>query len=106
MMRTTTVGARKYNRGRIEIIGEILNVATEDVRKTRLMYAANLSFEQVERYLELLVAKGFVEKVVKQDSMTYRTTQAGRTFSESCRSIVQILEGGQFKSVHESYKPN
>jgi predicted transcriptional regulator len=95
---------KRSKRGEIEIMADILNLATEDVRKTRIMYAANLSFEQVERYLQYLVARGLIEKLIEQDRVAYRNTETGRIFLEHFRNITHLLDNAQLKAVHESYR--
>ena len=42
---------RKKNRGKIQIMGDVLALATPGIKKTRLIYGANLSYEQVHFYL-------------------------------------------------------
>ena len=39
------------NRRRLDIVREVLSIASVKVRKTRIMYGANLSFVQLEKYL-------------------------------------------------------
>ncbi len=38
-------------RGRLDIIADILNVASRDAKKTQIMYQANLSYKVLQRYL-------------------------------------------------------
>jgi len=49
------------NRGRLDIVRDVLSIASVKVRKTRIMYGANLSFVQLEKYLSLLQASGLLE---------------------------------------------
>jgi predicted transcriptional regulator len=51
----------KKNRHGLDIVREVLSIASVKVRKTRIMYGANLSFVQVERYLRLLLGSGLLE---------------------------------------------
>lgn len=67
----------KY-RGRLEIIVDILNVATKGAKKTRIMYIANLSYQLLEKYLEETVGLGFV----CFGNNCYEVTDKGRTFLE------------------------
>jgi predicted transcriptional regulator len=46
-----TASERKNNRGKIQIMGDILALATSGVKKTHIMYRANLSYEQLYLYL-------------------------------------------------------
>jgi predicted transcriptional regulator len=67
----------KY-RGRLEIIVDVLNVASKGAKKTRIMYIANLSHKLLEKYLEESVKLGFI--YFSNDS--YEVTEKGRTFLE------------------------
>jgi predicted transcriptional regulator len=51
-----TTSDRKNNRGKIQIMGDVLALATSRIRKTHIMYRANLSYEQVYLYLEELIS--------------------------------------------------
>ncbi len=48
------------NRHSLDIVRDILSVASVKTRKTRIMYQANLSFVQVEKYLQRLLERGLV----------------------------------------------
>ena len=64
----------KY-RSRSDIVGLLLNAANGGgATKTKLMYKAYLSFNQLREYLTLLVENGLIEYEVGQ---TYRTTDKG-----------------------------
>ncbi len=62
--RTTTTAAatseRKNNRGKIQIMGDVLALGTSGIKKTHIMYKANLSYEQVHLYLGELIAKRLI----------------------------------------------
>ncbi len=64
----------KY-RSRSDIVGLLLDAANGGgPNKTKLMYKAYLSFNQLREYLTLLVENGLIEYEVGQ---TYRTTEKG-----------------------------
>jgi predicted transcriptional regulator len=65
------------NRGKLDIVREILNIASVKARKTRIMYQANLSFVQLERYLQNLLENGLIEFF---DGAFYLTTPHGKEF--------------------------
>jgi predicted transcriptional regulator len=65
----------KY-RSRSEIVGLILDAANGGrATKTKLMYKAYLSFNQLREYLALLVENGLME--YEEGNHTYRTTEKG-----------------------------
>jgi len=67
----------KY-RDRLEIIVDILNVASKGAKKTKIMYFANLSHKLLEKYLDEAVGLGFIYS----DDDSYEVTKKGRTFLE------------------------
>ena len=65
----------KY-RSRSDIVGLLLDAANGGgATKTKLMYKAYLSFNQLREYLTLLVENGLIEYEVGM--RTYRTTEKG-----------------------------
>ena len=67
----------KYRR-RFEIIADILKVAGDGAKKTRIMYAANLSHALLEKYLVSMIDIGFIR--VNNDG--YEVTDKGQIFLE------------------------
>ena len=65
----------KY-RSRSDIVGLLLDAANGGgAIKTKLMYKAYLSFNQLREYLALLVENGLIE--YEEGMRTYRTTEKG-----------------------------
>ncbi len=83
---------RKNNRGKIQIMGDVLALATSGIRKTHIMYKANLSYEQVYLYLEELIGKRLVAQDVSSDGVVYRTTEKGREFLQYYTHLMEFLE--------------
>lgn len=52
--------SKKYRYG-LEIARDMLLIASVRARKTRIMYAANLSYHQSEKYLKNLLENGLLE---------------------------------------------
>jgi len=84
------------NRHSLDIIRDMLSVASVKVRKTRIMYQSNLSFLQVEKYLRSLLENGLL---YHDDDCHYLVTQKGLEFLrlydeyvERCRQIQQQLD--------------
>jgi predicted transcriptional regulator len=65
------------NRSSLDIVRAMLSIASVRSRKTKIMYGANLSFHQVEKYLSFLLRNGLLEHIVESG---YLITGAGREF--------------------------
>jgi predicted transcriptional regulator len=87
-----TTSERKNNRGKIQIMGDVLALATSGIRKTHIMYKANLSYEQVYLYLEELIRKRLIAQDVSHDAVVYRTTEKGREFLLYYTRLIEFLE--------------
>ena len=89
----TTMSERKNNRGKIQIMGDVLALATSGIKKTHIMYRANLSYEQVHLYLGELIGKSLItQDVSSPDGVVYRTTEKGREFLLYYTRLVEFLE--------------
>ena len=89
----TTMSERKNNRGKIQIMGDVLALATSGIKKTHIMYRANLSYEQVHLYLGELIGKRLISQDVSSpDGVVYRTTEKGREFLLYYTRLVEFLE--------------
>ena len=66
----------------MEILASILKVASNGALKTHIMYKANLSHRQLERYLALLEERGLLAQGVDEDmgNRIYRITEKGFDF--------------------------
>lgn len=65
----------------------ILVLASKDLKKTHIMYKANLSHKQLKKYLRILVNKELLTK----DDDTYVTTDLGLQFIDKFRDIQNVL---------------
>ena len=59
-------------------MGLLLNAADGGTTKTKLMYGAFISFNQLKEYLSLLVENGLIQ--YEEGTHTYRTTEKGIRF--------------------------
>jgi predicted transcriptional regulator len=100
LLRVSDLGLGKKknkNRGRLEIIRDMLSAASEKTRKTRIMYQASLSYRLLEKYLNSLLESGLVECV---DDSFYLITWKGKEFLQSyddylerCRRLGEEIRG-------------
>jgi predicted transcriptional regulator len=81
---------RKNNRGKIEIMADILSLSTAGIRKTHIMYRANLSYEQILFYLRELTSKALIVQDIKGTHTTYRTTEKGREFLDCFSRLSEL----------------
>lgn len=82
---------KEWRRSSIEIIADILRLG--EAGKTEIMYSANMSFFQLQKYLQYLLQLKLIDKVmVGNPIVTYRVTQKGIRVLRSIDSILGILE--------------
>ncbi len=79
-------------RTRLEIVSDILELALRGTRKTHIMYRSNLSFEQLEKYLELLLSKSLLELKVGEAGKMYQTSRKGEELLREITKILKTLE--------------
>jgi predicted transcriptional regulator len=80
-------------RSNIEIIADMLRVGENGAGKTEIMYSANMSYAQIQRYLSFLLSHGFINKVkVGNPAVTYQVTDKGGELLKNINIIMEILE--------------
>ena len=88
-------------RDKLFIIAEILEIAKDGVLKTQIMYRANLSFTQLNDYLNFMLKNELLEKVLMNDKEVYKATEKGMIFLQNYHEITELL-----KTEGENYKNN
>lgn len=69
------------NRTRVEILANMLTVAANGALKTHIMYKANLSHRQLEKYLSFLEERGLLTHLADANlGSIYRVTEKGLGF--------------------------
>ena len=86
---------KNRNRCKLDIVRDMLSVASEKVRKTRIMYQGNLSFDLLEKYLNLLVGSGMLE--AKEDGKVFVATPKGLELLADYRTLVEHSELAESK---------
>ncbi|HEY78914.1 MAG TPA: hypothetical protein G4O09_07370 [Dehalococcoidia bacterium] len=78
-------------RSSMEVIADILRLG--EAGKTEIMYSANMSFAQLQKYLKFMLELKLIDKVtVGNPVVTYRVTKKGLRLLRSIDSILEILE--------------
>ncbi len=70
-------------RCRLDIIIEILDVASNGATKTKIVYKANLNFNIATKYLDLLREKG----LIRTNNNIYEITEEGIKFLEMAKEL-------------------
>ena len=76
-------------RSDIEIIGEILRLGKAG--KTEIMYNAELSYYQLQKYLTFLTERGLLERVNHQRKIQYQPTSKGKELLGYINSALAML---------------
>jgi predicted transcriptional regulator len=85
------VNSKRQYRSRIQIAADILEIAKAGSRKTKIMYLGNLSFDLLQKYLNMLVNYDLIE--VRGDSeKSYVATEKGQRFLEDYRELQKYSE--------------
>ncbi|MDH7564742.1 MAG: winged helix-turn-helix domain-containing protein [Candidatus Bathyarchaeota archaeon] len=79
-------------RDKLYIIAEILEIAKEGPLKTQIMYRANLSFTQLNEYLDFMLKINLLEKVLNNERETFRATDKGLDFLQRYREITELIK--------------
>jgi predicted transcriptional regulator len=84
----------RVNRRRsdIEIIADMLKVGENGAGKTEIMYSANMSYSQIQKYLGYLVGNGYIDKMkMGNPSVTYQITDSGLKLLQLITTIKEML---------------
>jgi len=65
-------------RDRLDIIADILQVASRDAKKTQIMYQANLSYKVLQRYLSEVTDASLIRFDIS--SQSYLITEKGQEY--------------------------
>jgi predicted transcriptional regulator len=67
-------------RSRLDIIADILQVVSQNAKKTQIMYQANLSYKVLTRYLRQVSESSLID--FEHEERCYTLTDKGREFLE------------------------
>ena len=84
----------RVNRRRsdIEIIADMLKIGENGAGKTKIMYNANMSYTQIQKYLGYLTGQGFIDKMkMGNPSVTYQITDSGLKLLQLISSLKEML---------------
>lgn len=83
----------KRRRSNIQIIRDMLKVGENGAGKTEIMYSANMSYSQLQKYLGFLMAEGFIDRIeVGNPVVTYHITDLGKRLVKSIDAVLEVLD--------------
>lgn len=78
------------NRSRTEIVSNILDAANGGATKTKIMYTAFLSYNQLKEYLSVLIENNLIEYF--EGTKKFKTTEKGLYFLKMFNEIGELLQ--------------
>ena len=78
------------NRSRTDIVGSILDAANGGATRTKVMYKAFLSYNQVKVYLSVLIENNLIEYL--DGTQTFKTTEKGLFFLKMHNEMGDLLQ--------------
>jgi predicted transcriptional regulator len=78
-------------RDKLSIIAEILEIAKDGSLKTQIMYKANLSFAQLNEYLNFMLKIQLLKKSVDKGKDVYGATPKGLEFLQRHGDLTGLL---------------
>ena len=84
------------NRGRTEIVATMLEAANGRATKTKIMYSAFLSYNQLKEYLTFLIENNLIEHL--EGTQTLKTTEKWLNFLRMHNEIGELLHTTSIKN--------
>lgn len=82
----------RKRRDRLHIIAEVLEVSKNGALKTQIMYRVNLSFAQLNEYLNLLLDLELLQESVENSKTVFKTSGKGDTYLQHYYKLKELLE--------------
>jgi len=78
------------NRSRTEIVGNILDASNGGASKTKIMYTAFLSYNQLKEYISMLIENNLIKYL--DWAHKFKTTEKGLIFLKMHNEIGELLQ--------------
>jgi predicted transcriptional regulator len=71
----------------------MLRVGENGAGKTEIMYSANMSYTQIQKYLGYLLTQGFIDRIeIGNPVVTYQVTEKGLGLLRNIEGIMEALD--------------
>ena len=84
------------NRSRTEIVSNILDAANGGTTKTKIMYFAFLSYNQLNEYLSILIENNLIEYLDGDNK--FKTTEKGLNLLKIHNEMAELLKTTSIKN--------
>jgi predicted transcriptional regulator len=84
-------GDTTKRRSRLDIIAKILETATDGAFKTKIMYKANLNFDQINEYAKCLLEAQLIRIIRSGGKTMYVTTDKGKLLLRRFNETEEII---------------
>jgi predicted transcriptional regulator len=95
----------RKRRDSLQIIADMLTIASNKTLKTKIMYGANLSFAQLNQYLQFLLECNLIRSTKQSNTQAFKATTKGRKFLQDYAKIRELLRTEQERDA-ENNSPN
>lgn len=79
----------------LDVIADILRIASAPTSKTQLLYSANLSYAQTVKYIELLIELGMLNRITHGKNEKFVITEAGQAFLSKIQTHFGRISPGE-----------
>lgn len=70
----------------------MLRIGANGAGKTEIMYSANMSYKQIQKYLKFLMSQGLIDKIeIDHPAVTYLVTEKGHGLRKSIQVVLEVL---------------
>jgi len=70
----------------------MLRIGADGAGKTEIMYSANMSYRQLQKYLKFMVSHGLIDQIeVGNPSITFVVTDKGHGLRRSIETVLEVL---------------
>jgi predicted transcriptional regulator len=83
--------SKPKRRDKLIIMMDILQISKKQTSKTNIMFMANLSFSQLDGYIDFLVDRCLLEVLSSGGRVGYKVTQKGVEFIERQQQVIGML---------------
>ena len=87
-----------HRRSSIEVIADILRLG--EAGKTEIMYNANMSYAQLQKYLDFLLQLQLIDRIkLGNPTVSYRVTEKGLNLLNKICVILEMLEAKELDEI-------